>query len=46
MSRCVVFNDDFISSVSVCQLVLVCPGYDLKLLTSSVGAMTFAVEAL
>ena len=35
---CVVFNGDFISCVSVCQLVLVCPGYDLKLPAPSVGA--------
>ena len=38
VSRCAVFNGDFISCVSVCQLVLVCPGYDLKLPTPSVGA--------
>ena len=40
MSRCValVFDGDFISCVSVCQLVLVCPQNDLKLPTPSVGA--------
>ena len=35
---CVVCNCDFASCVSVCQLVLVCPGYDRKLPIPSVGA--------
>ena len=38
VSRCVVFNGVFVSCVSVWQLVLVCPGYDLKLTPPSVGA--------
>ena len=39
VSRCVVSNGDFICCVSACQLALqVCPGYDLKLSTPSVGA--------
>ena len=38
VSRCVVLNGYFICCVSVCQLVLVCPGYDLKLPTPGVGA--------
>ena len=35
---CVVFNGDFISCVFVHQLILVCPAYDLKLHTLSIGA--------
>ena len=38
LSLFVVFNGDFICCVSVFQLVLVCPGYDLKLPTPSGGA--------
>ena len=38
VSRCVVFDGDFISCVSVCTLVLVCPGYDQKLPKPSVDA--------
>ena len=37
VSRSVVFNGNFIC-VSVYQLVLVCPGCDMTLLTPSVGA--------
>ena len=48
MSRCVVCNGDFTVSVFICQLVLVCPGYDRKLPTLSAGAndRAAAVKAL
>ena len=45
VSHCVVFNGYFISCVSVCQLVLVCPGFDLKLPITSIGTNDLAVEA-
>ena len=38
VSGCSVLNGDFTFCVSVCQLVLVCPGYDRKLRTLSAGA--------